>query len=421
MENPQDKIVKTPDAMPIGEVPAGLSVAYKGAYVLIGVVILGTLLFIISKKFETGTDVTNRNPEIDVQIQNIKSTPSQDSSYASLQNNIAQIDSLVQQDSLTDTEKKELLLQKAYVSLVNRIDAAEMGPRDEAYKTFALVYESTLGASNIKDQQINNFALFGFIFGFAESCFSNATVMYIPKPIKKEYFNFVWGNKWKNSTTTEEWKKKQIFRGFVKFLDDDAKFPIYNSDVSFNGHSAYIKAMYLDSYKDSLTVDEKNSLITGITRDIEEYSTGRYTLFTEDSAHITLIAPLHIAFAKYAIKRATENISDYGIFDTLYKNTIQVDSDDSTVKDFVTGWALMYKLGGAVRAHASTTEITQVLDEMGTLTERNPAIGSIYRAYLSFGFHERGKWMDMKQDIFAFSKKSGEVKNFLDSIGLVGY
>jgi hypothetical protein len=284
------------------------------------------------------------------------------------------------------------------------------------------VYNSTLLKEDPVSKRLNDYALFGYVFAFAENCFPPNIAFNMPADIWKNNFNFFYSGKWRTAETTQKYKQQQAFKGIIELLDNDKEFEVFKDDKSFNSYSANIKATYLDSYSDTLTKVEKEKLMLSIKKDIVEFQNGSYISNSSTTQRLLLLAPQHIAFAEYVVKYIETGVSDYIIFQKTYDQISKEENISNTTKKITEAWLLIYKIAAMGRAQAAESEIDRSVKELDSLFKDNASVSGISRSYLNYGLSELGNWYSIKQDIFKLAKTNKSLDELLSNvIGLKNY
>ncbi len=363
---------------------------------------------------------TISNPSSGVAFQKVERVfdPAKDSTTEYKSEVVSTLDERIKKAS-SDQERIAYDLEKAFSLAVNRVEAVNDEARDEARNLFTSIYTET------KDREgyelPHEMALYGYIFSFAESCFSSKLPLYMSSDLRDRFFSH--SNTEKDDTNSHKILQKETFRGFVKLLDDPTVFAILSKDKIFNTYSAQIKSIYLDSYLDELTQTEKEQLISSIKADIAEYTSGDYISLRDPSGLSgTALAPMHIALAHYVIDRAESGKSDPAPFREAYTTIQNVQGGDQFGNAIVLSWLKMYEIGALARANAAENEIATAVNDLASQIQKRPQISGVVRGYLAYTLSEWGSWHGMKKDLFALADGSPSIKTFLDNdLGLKGY
>ncbi len=319
----------------------------------------------------------------------------------------------------TEWEKLNYILQKGYMLVVNRVEKPELEAKREARKLFTVVYESTKG--NPEYQRLNDLAVWGYIFQFAENCFGGVAVG-AAQEIRDTYFTYFNNDDYLQKTFHVN--QKEMFEGILLLIDDQSRFTTIRTDKVFNSYAAMIRASYLDAYRDELPPERTAELVEALKRDISNYENATYIM--EDGAkgsmRTTLLAPMHLAFARFALAQATDG-EDAGIkeFDTVYEYATQVAFKDEVGRSIAISWIKLYKLGALNRIPHTEEDIAREVSVLRGELAKNPQIISVIQSTLNYALSERGEWIDIRQDVFALAKTSPSLATFLEDIGIKDY
>lgn len=340
------------------------------------------------------------------------------STKAALDATLETIDIVVETEDLSDIEKKYALLSKAYIQLVTRTEDVGQTPT-ETRALLKTIYDSSSDQRDFANRRINDYALFGFLYSFSEGCFVPGRIKHLPEHVVVKHFNFVPAQQ--NESAIPRISQKETFLGYISLLNDEAEFDIFKNDKRFKSQSAYIKAMYLDSYRDQISDEEKKRLVFEIENDINEFERGEYIMSTSPaSTQIIITTPFQISFAKYVIEHVTTGVHNFtGLSDTYTKiGNLDV---DPVFKSITQTFLKIYQLGAMYRANASPDEVRDTVSELSLIIKSNPDNQPLIRGYLNYGLSEAGKWFTLKNDFFKLTETSPELDSQLKSVGIKGY
>lgn len=343
--------------------------------------------------------------------------PKQNSTQEYKERVLSEIDRQIENND-DESLKLSLTVQKSFIQIVNRSVSPDQTKSTEAMKGLNIVYDKTKYSQDYKYDKMSDYALFGFVFSFAENCFYRVATREIPADIKQKYFTHLNTDDYKIKSEKE--KQMITFKSFINLIDDEQLFNVIKEDKSFNSYSALLKGVYLDSYKDILSKEEKQIMVDGIKKDQAEYVSGKYISVNTDSMRISMLSPLHFAIANYAIKQAEGSADDYSDFEKAFEEVSKVQGDN-VGKALTLSWLKMYQLGAMKRANAKEVEINKVVMELKEQITNEPQITRMIKGYLDYGLTEYGDWLTIKKDLFNLAKENKDLSNLLESVGVKNY
>lgn len=386
--------------------------------------VLLVIFIVINSRFNlTGSRTETANKNLNASEQNLKTVKVAEDATLNLKNNSTQenkVEAIANldvsfKDATSEFDKNYLLLEKAYALIINRSSDNSVSSK-EGRRLLDTVYQNT--KNNDKLGFLNERALFGFVFAFAETCFPTHITKYVSLDVRKKYFKVTGPELDKMS---QDQVQIEIFTFFIKLVDDTSMFKKLQNDKGFNGYSAYIKAVYLDSNKDQMSKKDRDSLIASIKKDIVESNNGQYIDVSSTTMRSTMLTPMHLALADYVVKQAESNANDYSVLSKVYVQIMNLNADPMG-KDIVGAWIKMYILGAMERTNTKESIINKEVADLDNILKNNPELIETVREYLNYGLTENGKWFDIKLDMFTLAKRNTALKNLLDTrIGLKNY
>jgi hypothetical protein len=320
------------------------------------------------------------------------------------------------EESSNEYQKNALSLQKAFMQSLLRTSGIDSKEREESRFIMRTVYANTKDKEVYQYKRLNEYAVFGAVFSFVENCFMPSSVLSLDDSLIERYFPY-------HATQSDMSRivlQKEAFKGFITILDDTNVFEMFNQDKSFNSYSMLIKAVYLDSYFDSLSDFEKKTLSESIQKDIFEFEKGAFISVGASSSRITLAAVRHKAFAQYVTGRV-DGASSTEMFDKAY-NTLSIAPADSITKGISQSLLLIFHIGILGRDQTIDLEkVGTLVSHLETIFKENPQVKPLIKGYLNYGTTQNGKWLSVKQDFFSLSEKSPKLRAFLVDLGVNGF
>ena len=316
-------------------------------------------------------------------------------------------------------KKMSAVLKKSFIQTVSRNPDADLNAqeRTESRMSVTRLYKYNVNKTEPVNIFLKNGAAFLPFFAFLENCFSQISIRGIDLGIRKNYFSHFSG--WSAETANIEKDQKAAFEGFIKMSDDEEIFNLFKRDKSFNSYSAFAKAVYLDTYGKDMSKEEKDKIIKGVEKDIEEYNSGMYISVSSSSMRLTMLAPMHIGFSKYAIKNINGD-TDYSDLENAYKEIEKVEND-KVGRALVLSFLDTYIISAMGRDNSNKSSIDNKVARLKALLEENVLVKPLLKSNLNYGKTPSGEWFTFKQDFFKLSESNANLKNLLKEIGVDGY
>ncbi len=322
---------------------------------------------------------------------------------------------------LSDTEIERLsyMLQKAFGLVVahNRSETRDGAPLQEARTLFGEVYEKTKNSPTYG--QMNELALWGYLFQFVSTVYDTRIVDGMPADIKNVYFTYFNNPESVNGTTEEQHRK--VLEGMIALVDNAELFSFLKNDKSFNAYSASVKAAYLDSYREQLTTSEVASVSASLTDDINAYAQGKEKIEESggNSLRSTSINPMHIAYAEY-VRAYSESgeIPDTTGFESVYKTIESLSGVDAFGRSIILFRIGLYQLSALVREGASEEVIASRVAILKTVATSREGLNIITRNILTERLEDGAEWNRVHRDLAVLAETSPSFQDLLNTLGV---
>jgi hypothetical protein len=395
-------------------------------------VISGTLIYITNKPQLPITQKVGVS-EMQKDIEDVVAPRAQNSTMEYYTGRINQFDQALTQSNLTPQEQIELLLRKGYyLSNIRSASSIENSLRD-SINSFEEA-QKILTEHNELSAQYSVPVKFGILYNFAVNCFPTLLIRALPlKHIDyaRTLFSVI-PTYDTTSSTTILIHQKAAFIAMLDYAYNDPDLSQSN-DKSVISHRMLIASIYLASFADALTKDEKDELLKKIQNDLDRYEMSIFTIFSNKGIpyHIAgeLQSLFHYALSYDVVYSYNDSLiadeinksidANYARFNTALKNS---PSKDVIALAMLGAVANGYYLSSLERRYGTDavaeTLYAHTIDNLKAYAFTSPETADVIKGSFNYTLTTQGQWGKEKARIFTVANSKPELESIFSSLGV---